>query len=320
MREIIVYFCDKIFWAIPYVKYTTGFDCMYYNEILHVAISPADNLLPAPPKWYKPWMWKIQYKFAHKIFNYIKENSDCIYDKYISIEPGGSIDNSITIEGKKYIVRQEYLSQKQKMNCSIVIDYKVFLDNPMKVLIEDVLGLIEIKSGFLPTFNPNSSPVKVSSFYITRTPITIDLWKILMNDNDRLSYSRRVEWDDYHLLLNKLKEITKVDFSFPSSIQWEYATRASDCVKMPSYDNRQRYCSYIAVGLWNLYKREWCPPKNEKLPYQLLCSMGNGHEELFLFLATKNDLSTLNYTKEEKNNLSLIISKIPNIQIINKPL
>ena len=179
MREIIVLLCDKVFWAIPYVKYTTGFTCMYYTEILHIAISPADDSLPAPPQWYKPWMWKIQYKFAHKIFNYLKDNSDCIYDKYISIEPDISMDNLITIGGKKFFVRQEDLSQRQKMNRSIVIDYKEILDNPMKVLIEDVLGLIEIKSGLLPTFNPNSSPVKVSSFYMTRTPITIDLWKIL---------------------------------------------------------------------------------------------------------------------------------------------
>jgi hypothetical protein len=47
--------------------------------------------------------------------------------------------------------------------------------------------------------------------------------------------------------------------------------------------------------------------------------MGNGHEELFLFLATNNNYSTINYTKEEKERISALISEISYVHIINKP-
>lgn len=225
------------------------------------------------------------------------------------------------------LLEEEMLRQKEETGIirydgRIVVDYNNLIENPMKVLIEDIMGMERIKEGYLSVSKKSpdlKSPVHVSSFYITRTPLTIELWKILMNDNDRLSYSRRVEWADYLLLLNKLKEITKVDFSLPSSIQWEYATRTSDYVEKPSYTDNQRYYSYIAVGLWNLYKKEWCPYKDEDLPYQVLCSMGNGHEELFLFLATKGDFPAFKYSEEEKERLCALVREIPYIKVINMP-
>ena len=87
---------------------------------------------------------------------------------------------------------------------------------------------------------------------------------------------------------------------------------------MPSYKS-ENYYSYISVGLFDFYKRKWCVPNDEDLPYQILCSMGNGHEELFLFLATNNNYSTINYTKEEKERISALISEISYVHIINKP-
>lgn len=208
------------------------------------------------------------------------------------------------------------------MNSCIVIDCKKLLDNPVKVLLEDIIGLTEIKEGVLIDFKNNpdfKGPLQVSSFYVTKTPLEISLWKILMNDNDRPFYRRRVEWDEYLLLLKTLKDLTKVDFSLPSSIQWEYATNTCGVVRMPSYEHNS-YRTFTSVGLWDLYKRKsgapkWCPPDKEDLPYQVLCSMGNGHEELFLFLATKDDFSSISYTDEEKEHISALIRKISYIQI-----
>ena len=193
----------------------------------------------------------------------------------------------------------------------IEVDFKDLKENPMKVLFEDVMGLIEIKEGYLDKmFNSNiDSPVHVPSFYVAKKPINIELWKVLMNEKDRSPYSTRVEWDDYLLLLKTLKELTKIDFSFPTSIQWEYATSKCESVKMPSYNNKT-YLSYISVGLYNRNKRIWYDQPEYDLPYQVLCSMGNGHEALYLFLATKDDLSSINYTKEEKKNVSDYIKKI----------
>ena len=182
--------------------------------------------------------------------------------------------------------------------------------DPIKVLFEDIMGLVEIGDGKLTNIKNNSinnSPVQVETFYITKMPLNIELWKILMNNRERESLRRRVEWDDYLLLLRRLKELTKVEFSFPSSLQWEYATSICDSVKMPSYKS-ENYYSYISVGLFDFYKRKWCVPNDEDLPYQILCSMGNGHEELFLFLATKDEISSFNYTEEENLRISDIIS------------
>lgn len=206
------------------------------------------------------------------------------------------------------------------MDFSIVIDYNDLLINPIQVLIEDVLGLIEIKEGNLKKmqYNPNfKGPVSVSSFYVAKMPVNLELWKTLMNEKERSPYSSRVEWDDYLRLLKTLKELTKVDFSFPTSIQWEYATSCNR-VKMPSYED-DRHLSYISVGLYNRFKMEWCSPPNDDLPYQVLCSIGNGHEELYLFLATTDKYLEINYTKEEMDRVSAIVCEIPYINVINKP-
>ena len=183
-------------------------------------------------------------------------------------------------------------------------------NDPIKVFFEEVLGLVEIKEGNLTNIKNNpihNSYVQVESFYITKTPLKIELWKILMDDRERKTYRRRVEWDDYLLLLQRLKELTKVEFSFPSSIQWEYATSICNSVIMPSYKD-ENYWSYVSVGLFDFHKGQWCVPSDVDLPYLVLCSMGNGHEELFLFLATKDSISTFNYTKEETLRISDIIS------------
>jgi hypothetical protein len=223
-------------------------------------------------------------------------------------------------EGKDNILGKDHIIKDQKRNGVIEIEYNELLNNPIKILFEDILELIEIKEGYMTILRNNhiKDTIQMSSFYITQTPITIELWKILMNDRERSSYGTRIEWDDYLRLQNRLKELAKVDFSFPSSIQWDYATNICDSVKMPSYGNNS-YLSYISVGLFDFHKGRWCTPNNADLPYQVLCSMGNGHEELFLFLATNNNYSTINYTKEEKERISALISEISYVHIINKP-
>lgn len=227
-------------------------------------------------------------------------------------------------EGKDkqgFVHEQEKSDNVQKFGNCIEVDYKDLIENPIKVFLEEVLELIVVKEGYLDKmrYNPDfKGPVLVPSFRVAKMPVNLELWKSLMNENERGPYSRRVEWEDYLRLLKTLKELTKVDFSFPSSVQWEYATSTSDCVKMPSNEN-DRHWSYVSVGLFNRYKMEWCDRPEYDLPYQVLCSMGNGHEELYLFLATSDKYLEINYTKEEMDRVSALICEIPYINVINKP-
>lgn len=216
---------------------------------------------------------------------------------------------------------QDNLVNMLKLGGSIELDYKKLIEDPIKVLFEDVMGLTEIKEGHFDKMRYNSKfqgSVLVSSFYVAKMPVNLDFWKTLMNEEERHSYSTRVEWDEYLQLLKNLKELTKVDFSFPTSIQWEYATNTCESVKMPSYNNKI-YLTYISVGLYDRAKRKWYDRPEYNLPYQVLSSIGNGHEALYLFLATNDNLSAINYTKEERKQISDFIRRIPYIHIINNP-
>lgn len=81
------------------------------------------------------------------------------------------------------------------------------------------LKMKEIEKG---AFVKELRKIDMPSFYITEFPVTGKLWNIIMNDNKPLSISR-VEWGDYYMFTQKLKELTGLTFSLPTENQWIYA-------------------------------------------------------------------------------------------------
>ena len=79
MRRVVVILCDKVFWKLPWGG--GGRTWKYYNEILNISISPSENMCK-PPKWCKPWMWKLEHSIANTLFQFLKRNKEILQSEY----------------------------------------------------------------------------------------------------------------------------------------------------------------------------------------------------------------------------------------------
>ena len=110
-----------------------------------------------------------------------------------------------------------------------------------------------------------------------------------MND-DRPYYSTRIEWDEYKLFLDELNKTTGMSFALPTPVQWQYAKQCLNGLDVLGEG--------MKVGIYNR-RTGRLNAKVQEINPALLCSIGNGHEELKLFLAS-TDVSE----KPPKMNLS----------------
>lgn len=137
------------------------------------------------------------------------------------------------------------------------------------------LNMVEIKGG---TLEEKGKEIQIPNFLITRIPVTLNIWRTVMND-DRPYYSTHIEWDEYKSFLDVLNKTTGMSFALPTSIQWKYAKRFLNGLDVQG-DGMQVGIYNQETGRMNI--------KAKEINVALLCSMGNGHEELKLFLvATK---------------------------------
>lgn len=140
------------------------------------------------------------------------------------------------------------------------------------------LKMREIEKG---SFVKELRKIEMPSFYISEFPVTGKLWNIIMNDNKPLSISR-VEWGDYYMFTQKLKELTGLTFSLPTENQWIYAANKFQELQI----NRKECKNYISVGLYNFSSGVWCD-KGKDISFELCCSMGMRHDAVCLYLVTK---------------------------------
>lgn len=74
--------------------------------------------------------------------------------------------------------------------------------------------------------------INISSFFMSRFPITQKQWKVLMDNNPAIfigNVDRPVEsvsWDDVQIFCQKLVERTGKPYRLPSESEWEYTCRA----------------------------------------------------------------------------------------------
>lgn len=141
----------------------------------------------------------------------------------------------------------------------------------VKDFVESCLNMIEIKGG---TLVDKGKEIQIPTFYITRIPVSLKIWRVVMND-ERPYYSSRIEWDEYESFLNELNEKTGLSFSLPTSLQWKYARQFLNGLDVHN--------DGMNVGIYNRMTGK-LNTKAKEINVALLCSMGNGHEALSLFL------------------------------------
>ena len=79
------------------------------------------------------------------------------------------------------------------------------------------------------TFEKPQHDVTLSTFKIGETEVTQELWKAVMGTNPSINKEslqnpvEYVSWEDCQLFINKLNELTGLNFRLPTEAEWEYA-------------------------------------------------------------------------------------------------
>lgn len=186
----------------------------------------------------------------------------------------------------KYTQLFETILKKISTGQAIRTSQSLIRNMNAKDFVQSCLNMVEIKGG---TLEYKGKEIEVPTFYVTRIPVTLKNWRAVMND-DRPYYSTRIEWDEYKLFLDELNKTTGMSFALPTPVQWQYAKQWLNGLDVLGEG--------MKVGIYNRRTGK-LNAKVQEINPALLCSIGNGYEELKLFLAS-TDVSE----KPPKVNLS----------------
>ena len=171
-------------------------------------------------------------------------------------------------------------------------------------LVKDELNMIEIQAGTLME-DALKEQVYIPTFYISKLPITFEVWNAIMNEERQCPF-HRIEWDEYKQFIKQLKDLTNINFSIPTYNQWEYAVSQNKMLRRNIFNSKE----YLSIGLFNLRKMVQYDV-DENIAYQLLCSMGNGHEEIY-FILSATDIHSHSRDIEKIQNILNKINEIKN--------
>ena len=172
----------------------------------------------------------------------------------------------------------------------------------IKKFLEEELGLVAIQGGFLI----KGIRIPIPTFYISKLPITKELWRAIMND-DKKRY--RVEWHEYVQFARKLTYLTRLNFFIPSDDYLDYAYEKDKNLK----DSIFKTWDFLPIGLWNL-NTCFPYPVDKHIGANLTCSMGNGHDEIRFTIATKDDFNHNSYSVEDEKKVQEVLDRLNDIR------
>lgn len=79
-------------------------------------------------------------------------------------------------------------------------------------LVKDELNMIEIQGGTLME-DALKEQVYIPTFYISKLPITFEVWNAIMNEERQCPF-HRIEWDEYKQFIKQLKDLTNINFLY----------------------------------------------------------------------------------------------------------
>lgn len=115
--------------------------------------------------------------------------------------------------------------------------------------------------------------VTLSDFYISKSLITQEIWQSIMSNNPSSEKGTNlpvinVTWEDCIDFIQKLNELTGLQFKLPTEAQWEYAARGGNKSKGYKYSGSDNI-NDVAWCWHAIQTAEGLHPVCEKLPNEL---------------------------------------------------
>lgn len=177
----------------------------------------------------------------------------------------------------------------------------------IKRFLEDELKLIEIQGGELV----KEIRVPIPTFYISSLTISKEILTAVMTDDTHMpEYTPTLLWYEYKQFANKLKELTHLNFFIPSDDYLDYAFKQHKELK-----NNFKIRPAISIYCWTRETaiRTWAID-DEHIGFNLLCSIGNGHEEILLVIASTDRPENHSYTKDDEEKIQNILNRLDDIR------